>query len=119
MDSSSGYFSGESAIGSSLHCAAGGLGTRARGPARAALKHRLSPRRPGAGARISNALSNRYSKCGGLHHGFPASGEHRAQITQRRENLIVPVRALRVVGALLVLDDFLILAENVLGEPNH
>ena len=48
-----------------------------------------------------------------------AAGQHAAQIANRREHFVVPVRALRIVGPLLVLDDFLVLAKNILGEPGY
>src|ERR1700730_12762083 len=52
-------------------------------------------------------------------HGPPAASEYATQIAQCRKYLIVPVRALSIIGALLVFDDVLILAEDVFGEPHH
>jgi hypothetical protein len=54
---------------------------------------------------------------GARRRGFAAAGQHAAQVAQRREHLVVPIRALRVVGPLLVFHDFLVLAEDVFGEP--
>jgi uncharacterized membrane protein YdfJ with MMPL/SSD domain len=50
-------------------------------------------------------------------HGFAATREHAAQVADGREDFVVPVGALGVVGALFVFDDVLVLAEDVFREP--
>src|SRR5580658_2631496 len=47
----------------------------------------------------------------------PRARQNTSQIAQRWKHLIIPIRALRIVGTLLVFDDLLIFAEDVLGEP--
>src|SRR5258708_29114122 len=54
-----------------------------------------------------------------LFHVHAAASQDGTQIPYRREDLVVAVRTLRVVGPLLVFNDFLVLAENVFGKPGH
>src|SRR5258708_33647957 len=60
-----------------------------------------------------------YRRARWLFNLHAAASQGGAQIPYRREDLVVPVRSLRVVGPLLVFNDFLVLAENVFGKPGH
>src|ERR1700731_748006 len=51
--------------------------------------------------------------------GPAATSQNCAQVPDRREHLVVPIRALRVISPLLVLDDFLVLTEDVFSKPRH
>ncbi len=52
-----------------------------------------------------------------LIQGHAALGEQIAQVKYHRENLLVPVGALFIVGLLFQLDDPAILLEDAFGEP--
>jgi hypothetical protein len=77
----------------------------------------------GATKRRANRTSQggEYSVIGAILSGdrFAATREDGPKIAYRREHFIVPVRALRVVRALLVFHDVLVLAKNIFGKPGH
>src|SRR5258707_13935879 len=60
-----------------------------------------------------------YRRARWLVHLHAAASQDGTQIPYRREDLVVPVRTLCVVGPLLVFNDFLVLTENVFGKPGH
>src|ERR1700761_6202097 len=68
-------------------------------------------------ARTLNRSAAARISCADLFYWHAAASEHAAQIPDRREHFVVPIRALRIVGALFMFNDVLILAENILSEP--
>src|SRR5580704_19193647 len=90
--------------------------TRACGHTRAAAFSATMPIPPW---RNTRGARERHTRGASALERPTAPGKNSAQVTDGRKNLVVPVGALRIVGALLVFHDFLVLAEYVLSEPGH
>src|SRR5216683_4952236 len=90
-------------------------------PARvpAVVQPRCRPPRthsPASQREAANGLTRSLSH---LFDGSAAASQYASKIAYRREYLVVPVGALRIISSLLVFHDFLVLAEDILGKPAH
>src|ERR1700685_3794888 len=71
------------------------------------------PRTPDRGAGMREMFGRGHD----LFDGPAAARQDASKLSYRREHLVVPVAALSVIGSLLILHDFLVLAEDILGKP--